>query len=123
MRFPGLFGGGDEKKTKDSKTEGQSLINSEGSCARCSSSKKTAKLLIVTGQWNFFYCYRCRGWSKSSASNENFLLPVEDPKMENSLTWFWRTEKELMEANIRAMEWFHSVFTGSRLREDKSNLV
>lgn len=119
MRLSGLFGGDGKKNSKT----GEPLIDSEGSCARCSPGKKTAKLLIVTGQWNFFYCYRCRRWSKSSASDGNLLLPVQDPKTENSLTWFWRTEKELMEANIRAMEWIHSIFTGSRLQEDKSNLV
>lgn len=120
MRFPGLFG---DDGNNDSKKTREPLINSETSCALCSPGMKTAKLLIVTGQWNFFYCYRCRRWSKSTASDGNVLLPVQDPKMENSLTWFWRTERELMEANIRAMEWIHSVFIGGRLREDESNLV
>ena len=43
--------------------------------------------------------------------------------MENSLTWFWRTESELMAENTRAMEWIHSVIWGKDSNEEKSKLV
>jgi hypothetical protein len=122
MRIPGFFSG-NEKKNANSKP-GEPMINSEGVCARCFPASKTAKLLIVTGQWNFYYCYRCRRWSQSHHSEGNRLLPVDDARMENSLTWFWKTEKELMEDNIRAVEWIRSIFGGrDGYVEDKRKLV
>jgi len=43
--------------------------------------------------------------------------------MENSLTWFWMMERELMEENQRAIDWVRSIFTGRRYDEEKSELV
>ncbi len=120
-RFPG-FPNGDEKENAKSS---EPVINSEGICAHCSPASKTAKLLIVTGQWNFYYCYRCRRWSQSYYSAKSVLLPIENSRMEKSLTWFWKTEEELMHENLRAMEWIRSIFTGGRRSygEDNSKLI
>ena len=117
MRLPGFS---KRKEQTDSKSV-EPLINSEANCIRCSS--KTAKLLIVTGQWDFYYCYRCRRWSQANYSARHVLFPVEDGRMENSLTWFWRMESELMQENARAMEWINSVFWGKSDDKEKSDLV
>jgi hypothetical protein len=107
------------RKDKTRSRSSDRPINSEASCARCTT--MTAKLLIVTGQWDFYYCYRCRHWSQASYAAREALYPVNDDRMENSLTWFWRTESELMRENIRSMEWVHSIFGGgSRSGEERN---
>jgi len=117
VRLPGFSR---RKEKADSKSE-EPAINSEANCIRCST--ETAKLLIVTGQWDFYYCYRCRRWSQAHLTARQVLLPVEDRRMENSLTWFWRTESELMAENARAMEWIHFVIWGKDHSEEKSKLI
>lgn len=97
------------------------MLNSEVSCVHCANGK-TAKLLLITGQWNFYYCYRCRRWSQSHYSSSGVTLAVENDRIENSLTWFWRTEMELMRENLRAMKWIQRVFFGKG-DEEKSKLV
>jgi hypothetical protein len=122
MRFPRFFSNG-KKKTESN--FGETGINSDADCVHCrKGSMKTAKLLVVTGQWNFFYCYRCRRWSQSYFSSKEVLIPVDNKRMENSLTWFWQTEKEMMEENVHAIEWIRSIFTGKNYAEEKrSELV
>jgi late competence protein required for DNA uptake (superfamily II DNA/RNA helicase) len=105
------------------KSPGEPAINSETSCVRCTSGEKSAKLLLITGEWNFYYCYRCRRWSRSHYSSKNVLLPVESSRTEKSLTWFWRTERELMEENARALAWIRSIFTGRNYEDEKNNLA
>lgn len=79
--------------------------------------------MIVTGQWDFYYCYRCRRWSQANFEARQILEPVEDARMEKSLTWFWRTESELMQENVRAMSWMHSVIWGKDDNDEESKLV
>jgi len=43
--------------------------------------------------------------------------------MENSLTWFWRNEKELVEENIRALKWIRSLFSGKGYEKEESKLI
>jgi hypothetical protein len=112
LKLPGLS---KRKDNRDPKSE-EPLVNSETDCVRCA--KKTAKLLIVTGQWDFYYCYRCRRWSQAHYTARHVLLPMEDARMEKSLTWFWRTESELMQENVKAMNWIHSVIWGDDDQEE-----
>lgn len=121
MKLPGFL----NRKEKANSGSQEPVLNSVTNCSICPSGLKSAKLLIVTGQWNFYYCYRCRRWSRSHYSEEKEdLHPIEDARMQKSLTWFWMTESELMEENLRAMAWLGSIFTGKNYGEEKkSNLV
>src|SRR5271169_2791193 len=115
MKIPSFF----KRKNGVEKEGTESMLNPEASCIICStgSGNKTAKLMVVTGQWNFYYCYRCRRWSQSHYSSKGITLPVTDQKIQNSLTWFWRSENEMYEENRRAMMWFRSLFTGRRYED------
>lgn len=98
-------------------------MNSDIDCLICPAKfrgMKSAKLLIVTGQWNFYYCYRCRGWFQAHYSMKNLVLRVENKKIENSLTWFWRSENEMIEENRRALEWVYSLFTRRRASPEET---
>jgi hypothetical protein len=101
----------------------ESPIGSDVNCANCSSGAKSAKLLVVTGEWNFYYCYRCRHWSRSHDSSGTDLFPVGNTRTENSLTWFWRNEKELVEENIKALKWIRSLFSGRGYENEESKLI
>jgi len=115
MKLPSFF----NRKNGVEKESAESTVNSEASCILCSprSENKTAKLLIVTGQWNFYYCYRCRQWFQAHFSSKEIVLPIRNQKIQTSLTWFWRSENELYEENRRAMMWFRSLFTGRRYED------
>jgi len=97
------------------------MLNSLVSCIRCANGN-TAKLLLITGQWNFYYCSQCRRWSQSHYSARGALIPIENDRIENSLTWYWRTETELMQENQRALEWIRSIFLGKDY-DERSKLV
>ena len=47
---------------------------------------------------------------------------MEDARMEKSLTWFWRTESELMLENVKVMNRIHSVIWGND-DEEENKLV
>jgi len=119
MELPGFS----KRKRKTESETGGSPIDSDVTCIICSSGPKTAKLLIVTGEWNFYYCYRCRHWSRSNDSSRNDFFPVGNSRTEKSLTWFWKSEKELVEENIRALRWIRSFFIGRGYENEESNLV
>jgi hypothetical protein len=118
MRLPGLPSNNEDRP----KRPPEPLLNSEVSCVHCATGK-TAKLLLITGQWNFYYCSHCRRWSQSHYSSRGELLPIENQRIENSLTWFWRTETELMRENQRAMDWIRNVFFGRDYDEETQKLV
>ncbi len=115
MKLPSFF----KRKNGVKKQSFEAMLNPETSCIICStkSENKTAKLLVVTGQWNFYYCYRCRRWFQTHFSSKEIALPVDDQKIQTSLTWFWRTENELYEENRRAIMWLRSLFTGKRYED------
>ncbi|MFI5421747.1 MAG: hypothetical protein ACHQ1H_12330 [Nitrososphaerales archaeon] len=103
--------------------ERPSSLNSNAECMICSPQTrkdKTAKLLIVTGQWNYYYCYRCRGWFQAHFSSKNLVLRVDNKRIENSLTWFWKSENEMIEENRRALEWVYSLFSRRRVETPKA---
>lgn len=116
VRFPFFF------RNKESTDRGESPPKTEAQCAHCPQGK-TAKLLLITGEWNFYYCYRCRRWSRSHYTASALCTAVENSRIENSLTWFWRTETEIMEENARATQWIRSILTGRRYDESQSELV
>ena len=131
MKLPNFFGGENRKRNeKDGSSyedEGEiqnnnsgrePQINSTTFCPICSGvsrgSTKTAKLLIITAEWNFYYCYRCRGWYQVHYKMRNFAFRVPSKKLENALTWFWMSESELIEENRKTLNWVHNLLRGFR---------
>jgi len=115
MKLPAFFKR--SNNAQGEKFERPSILNSDVECAICPSksmNSKTAKLLIMTGQWNFYYCYRCRGWFQAHFSAKNRVFRVQNKKIENSLTWFWKSENEMIEENRKALHWVYSLFFGRR---------
>ena len=116
MKLPNFF---QRHGTGDKRFERPSTLNSDTECLICPAATRTksAKLLILTGQWNFYYCYKCRGWFQAHYSSKELVLRVDKEKTANSLTWFWRSENELIEENRRAMQWVYSLFSRRRAEE------
>jgi hypothetical protein len=118
MRLPAFFKRSNNGQGE--KFDRSSGLSSDIECVICpprSQISKTAKLLIMTGQWNFYYCYRCRGWFQAHFSSKNLVFRVQNKKIENSLTWFWKSENEMIEENRKALHWMYSLFFGRKAEE------
>ena len=53
--------------------------------------EKTAELLYASPQWDYFYCYRCRGWFKRLFGDTRTFLPVRNRTEVRRLTWIYTT--------------------------------
>jgi hypothetical protein len=65
-------------------------------CVLCSgvAEKRTAELIYMSQQWDYFYCYRCRGWFKRHYGDPRVYLPVRDKAQIKHLTWFYTSHLE-----------------------------
>ncbi len=81
-------------------------VYADSECFRCSEviESKTAEMLYMSSEWDYYYCYRCRGWFKRLFSNEEVVLPVTDRRTINHLTWMYTSHMEAMYENRRMLE-------------------
>jgi hypothetical protein len=65
--------------------------NANSKCVFCweTTGKKTAEVLYMSQQWDYYYCYSCRGWFKRRFDNPKVFLPVKDKTDIRHLTWFY----------------------------------
>ena len=65
--------------------------NADSDCVYCSrvTGKKTAEVLYASQEWDYYYCYRCRGWFKRRFRSPKVFLPVNDRTEIKHLTWFY----------------------------------
>jgi hypothetical protein len=70
------------------------FANSE--CVLCSevTERKTAEMLHMSQEWDYYYCYRCRGWFKRYFLDSKIFLPVKEKSEIRRLTWFYVTHME-----------------------------
>ena len=86
----------DEEEDSRFEDDYLSIVNDQ--CLTCYSGNgaKTALLLFETAQWNFYYCYRCRGWYQKHYRIKHLVLPIKDKMMLKSLNWFYASESQIM---------------------------
>jgi len=73
----------------------------DSECFSCSkvTQGKTAELLYTSSDWDYYYCYRCRGWFKRPFAAGNIILAVKDRRQVKQLTWMYTSHMEAMHAN------------------------
>jgi hypothetical protein len=77
----------DPRASDDPKPPGfDAYANSD--CVYCvgTTEKKTAEVLYMSLRWDYYYCYKCRGWFKRYYGNAKVFLPVRDEREVRSLT-------------------------------------
>ena len=99
-------GGRDEDSGSGSPPLESFGVYADSECFRCSevTESKTAEMLYMSSEWDYYYCYRCRGWFKRLFSNEEVVLPVTDRRVINHLTWMYTSHMEAMYENRRMLE-------------------
>ena len=79
--------------------------------------RNTAEMLYMSTEWNYFYCYRCRGWFKRHFSDSKSFLPVRSRMEVKRLTWIYTTRMTSVYEVRRLSEGMDDVrrFVGKRL--------
>lgn len=54
----------------------------------------TAEMMYVSQGWDYYYCYRCRGWFKRHYSDHRVFLAVKDRAEIRRLTWIYTKNME-----------------------------
>ncbi len=81
-------------------------------CITCSSQSgiKTAKPLLDSGEWTFYYCYRCRGWFQKHYRIKHLKIPIRDRAMLKSLHWFYLSELQFAEMAQSMNSWVRRFY-------------
>ncbi|MDA4112782.1 MAG: hypothetical protein OK474_01925 [Thaumarchaeota archaeon] len=113
-----VFGGHEEKGTDDIRSPWSFGIYADSDCFRCAkiTERKTAELLYMSSQWDYYYCYRCRGWFKKPFKEKYVVLPVTDRKVIKRLTWMYTSQMEALHENRKLLERMESVWRGFERR-------
>ncbi len=82
-------------------------IYPDSECFRCSdiTGRRTAELLYMSSEWDYYYCYRCRGWFKKPFMKRHVVLPVNDRDVIKNLTWMYTSQMEAAYQNRKMLEW------------------
>ncbi|MGD0636794.1 MAG: hypothetical protein ABSA72_01970 [Nitrososphaerales archaeon] len=117
MDSAGDWGGGRDEGG-GSPPPGQFGAYADSECFRCSevTVSKTAEMLYMSSEWDYYYCYRCRGWFKRLFSNEEVVLPVTDRRVISHLTWMYASQMEAIFENRRMLEQVGRVWHGLERR-------
>ena len=112
------FGGHEKKDTDVIGSQGSFGIYADSECFRCAkiTERKTAELLYMSSQWDYYYCYRCRGWFKKPFMEKRVVLPVTDRKVIRHLTWMYTSHMEAIHENRKLIERMESVWRGLERR-------
>ncbi len=108
--------GGDEGS--GSQPFGSFGVHPDSECFRCSEVAvgKTAEMLYMSSEWDYYFCYRCRGWFKRYFSREEVVLPVTDRRVINHLTWMYTSQMEAIYQNRSMIEQVGRVWRGLERR-------
>jgi hypothetical protein len=93
-------------------------VYADSECFRCAkiTERKTAELLYMSSQWDYYYCYRCRGWFQKHFTEKHVVLPVTDRKVVKHLTWMYTSHMEAVHENRKLLERMESVWRGFERR-------
>jgi hypothetical protein len=65
-------------------------------CIFCSNTTKgrTAEQLYASSEWDYYYCYHCRGWFKQFYRDSKVFLPVREKSEIRFLIWYYGTQMQ-----------------------------
>ena len=88
--------------------------NADSDCFRCSgvTEMKTAELLYMSPDWDYYYCYRCRGWFKRPFEDWRTVLPVTDGRVVKQLTWAYTSQLQAVQENRQVVDGMTRLFRG-----------
>src|SRR5437773_9518028 len=67
-------------------------------CVKCYSGSQTAELIYQSSFWDFYYCFRCRSWFKSSAVGKRITVLITDKSVIKSLTWHYTSNLQIRQS-------------------------
>lgn len=72
--------------------------HADSPCIFCSSAAdtRTAEQLYASSEWDYYYCYRCRGWFRRFYRDPNVFVPVKDRMDIRFLTWHYAMQVQSM---------------------------
>jgi len=81
-------------------------LDTDSECFRCFRvvERKTAELLYMGMEWDYYYCYRCRGWFRRHFADRRAALPVTDRRVVRHLTWMYTTQMEAAYENRKLVD-------------------
>ena len=88
------------------------MRNADTRCVFCwnITERNTAEMLYVSQEWDYYYCYRCRGWFKRHYGNKKVVLPVRDKRDIRHLTFAYVSNMQRIETNAQFARSLHSVW-------------
>lgn len=99
----------DPRASGDDKIPGfDAYANSD--CVYCTGTteRKTAEMLYMSLEWDYYYCYKCRGWFKRYYGDRKVFLPVRDETEVRSLTQSYVEQMQ----SIYERSWFYDKLAG-----------
>jgi hypothetical protein len=87
-------------------------MNADSLCIFCSVpyGKKTAEMLYMSQEWDYYYCYRCRRWFKKHYNNHRIILPIGDKTEIRHLTWFYASHLESVYEQRKLLDRMESIW-------------
>ena len=88
------------------------MRNVDAECIFCrnATEQKTAEMLYMSQEWDYYYCYRCRGWFKRHYGNKKVVLPVRDRRDIRHLTFVYVSNMQRIENNAKFAHSLHGVW-------------
>jgi hypothetical protein len=115
--YEGLPSSNDRVDERDSDASADTTMSvfaiyANSKCVFCSGAteKKTAEMLYMSQEWDYYYCYICRGWFQRYFDDARIFLPVKDKAEIKHLTWFYVTHMESAYERRKFRERMESVW-------------
>ena len=92
------------------------LESASETCIRCSMGHgwKTAALIYEGLEWNYLYCYDCKGWFARHYLYRYAVEKVNDPRSIKILVRQMNMQREMLEANLEASTFVRRTLSRAR---------
>jgi hypothetical protein len=79
-------------------------------CSTSGSALLTARHLLSTSNWEFFYCFKCKNWFKISEEGQSGeICLVRDKKLVTALEYFTQSQEMFQPIDKRKKKNFRSI--------------
>ena len=87
-------------------------IHPDSGCALCSvlTGNKTAEMIYMSQEWDYYYCYRCRRWFKKRFDDQRIFLEIKDKAAVKHLTWVYVSHLETVYEQRRLLDRVESIW-------------
>lgn len=77
----------------------------DSKCRLCAiPGSRTAECMYSSAEWDYYYCYRCRGWFKVFFRDDRVFIRVKSKNEIRFLTLMYTTRMEFLRASRRPAE-------------------